>query len=158
MIGKIEIRVSSHSPQFPLQQIVAFKDSASSIRIMEVPKAIGEWKITSVSLLVRYPDNSTVVKEAVRTGCVYVATIHGSGISGKVSSGYEILASGIDEDGNEVSGYVLGCGDVVVLDRDATALKGVEKFYVKYIDELPVNPAKGDLIVYNDSFKLFNGT
>ena len=158
MIGTVEVRCSAHRPQMPLQPLFTFCGSPSSVRIMDVPKSIGEWSIDEVKLIVKYPDNSTTVKNAVRNGCVWVATIQGTDISGKVSNGYEIVASGKDEDGNEVNGYVLGCGDVIVINRDVNATKDIEKFYVKWNDELPTNPAKGDLIYHNGNVRLFNGS
>ena len=158
MIGTVEVRCSAHRPQMPLQPLFTFCGSPSSVRIMDVPKSIGDWSIDEVKLIVKYPDNSTIVKNAVRNGCVWVATIQGTEISGKVSNGYEIVASGKDEDGNEVNGYVLGCGDVIVINRDVNATKDIEKFYVKWNDELPTNPAKGDLIYHNGNVRLFNGS
>ena len=158
MIGTVEVRCSAHRPQMPLQPLFTFCGSPSSVRIMDVPKSIGDWSIDDVKLVVKYPDNSTTVKNAVRNGCVWVATIQGTEISGKVSNGYEIVASGKDEDGNDVNGYVLGCGDVIVINRDVNATKDIEKFYVKWNDELPTNPVKGDLIYHNGNVRLFNGS
>lgn len=158
MIGTVEVRCSAHRPQMPLQPFFTFCGSPSSVRIMDVPKSIGDWSIDEVKLVVKYPDNSTIVKNAVRNGCVWVATIQGTDIAGKVSNGYEIVASGKDEDGNQVNGYVLGCGDVIVINRDVNATKDIEKFYVKWNDELPTNPAKGDLIYHNGNVRLFNGS
>ena len=158
MIGTVEVRCSAHRPQMPLQPLFTFCGSPSSVRIMDVPKSIGDWSIDEVKLIVKYPDNSTIVKNAVRNGCVWVATIQGTEISGKVSNGYEIVASGKDEDGNEVNGYVLGSGDVIVINRDVNATKDIEKFYVKYNDELPTNPVKGDVIYHNGNVRLFNGS
>ena len=158
MIGSVEVKCSAHRPQMPLQPFFTFCGSPSSVRIMDVPKSIGDWSIDEVKLVVKYPDNSTIVKNAVRNGCVWVATIQGTEISGKVSNGYEIVASGKDEDGNEVNGYVLGCGDVFVINRDVNATKEIEKFYVKWNDELPTNPVKGDVIYNNGNVRLFNGS
>ena len=158
MIGTVEVRCSAHRPQMPLQPLFTFCGSPSSVRIMDVPKSIGDWSIDEVKLVVKYPDNSTVVKNAVRNGCVWVATIQGTDIAGKVSNGYEIVASGKDEDGNDVNGYVLGCGDVIVINRDVNATKDIEKFYVKWNDELPANPVKGDVIYHNGDVRLFNGS
>lgn len=157
MIGTIDIKCVAARPNQPLSPLFTFTGSPSSVRIMDVPKSIGDWNITTVRLVVKYPDNSTIVKNSVRSGSVWVATIQGTEITGKVSSGYEIVADGIDEDGNEVTGYVLGCGDVFVLNRDSKVMKDIEKFYVKYSDELPTTPAKGDLIAHNGNVRLFDG-
>ena len=158
MIGTLEIKCVSANPQLPLKPIFTVQGSPSSVRLMDVPKSIGEWQITKVKLVVKYPDNSTIVKEAKRVGNVWVATVEGTEISGKVSNGYEVLADGTSEDGLEVSGYVLGRGDVNVLERDSKVTSMLEKAYVKFIDELPTTPAKGDVVYYNGSFQMFDGT
>ena len=51
MIGTYEIKVSAARPNFPLQPMFAFMGSPSSLRILEVPKKIGDWNITSVRVV-----------------------------------------------------------------------------------------------------------
>jgi hypothetical protein len=131
--------------------------SPSSLRIMDVPKKIGEWNITNVKVVATYPDNTTIEKVAVRTGAVWVATFDGCEIAGKVSNGYEVVADGIDEDGNEVSGYVLGKGDLFILENDTEIARLVEKHTVVYMDELPSTPSVGDLVNSNGEFRIFDG-
>ena len=159
MIGTIQLRVSAHSPQMPLQPIFTFKGSPSSLRIMDVPKAIGQWNITRVYVNVTSPDNKGKVYDCVRQGSVWVGTIDGTEIVGKVKSGIEILADGIDENGSNVNGYVLGVGDYIVLERDSRITeKDIEKFYVRFSDELPINPVKGDMMVFGGSVRIFDGS
>ena len=104
----------------PLNPFTAFKGSPSSIRVLDVPKKIGLWNITSVQIQVTYPDSHIVSKECVRTGNVWVGTLEGTSAVGSVCKGYKITASGVDEDGSEISGYVLGVGDVVIIDLDGS--------------------------------------
>ena len=157
MIGTIEIKVNAAKPNFPLQPMFAFQGSPSSIRVLEVPKKIGDWNITNVKVVSQYPDNTTIEKVAVRTGSVWVATFDGCEIAGKVGNGLSILADGIDEDGNEVSGYVLGKGDVYILENDTDISRLLEKTQVRYIDDIPDVPTKGDLMNSNGELRLFDG-
>ena len=127
MIGTIQVKVQAARPNLPMPPIFSVKGSPTSVRIMDVPKAIGDWNITNVKLVVQYPDNTTVEKVSVRTGSVWVATIEGCEVAGKVANGCQIVADGIDEDGNPVNGYVLGVGDVFILDDDTDASRLVGK-------------------------------
>ena len=159
MIGTIKTRVQAANPQMPLQPIFTFKGSPSSLRIMDVPKSIGNWSITRVYVNVTSPDNKGVVYDCVRQGSVWVGTIDGTEIVGKVKNGIEILADGIDENGSDVNGYVLGVGDYIVLERDSRITeKDIEKFYVRFSDELPINPSKGDMMVFGGSVRIFDGS
>lgn len=157
MIGSIDIKVNAARPNLPLCPLFAFQDSPSSLRVMDVPKSIGNWAITSVKVAVEYPDNTTVEKVAVRSGSVWVATLEGSEVAGKVSNGYEVLADGKDEDGNDVTGYVLGKGDVYILENGTELSRLVGKIAVRYMDEIPDVPAKGDLMNSNGELRLFDG-
>ena len=158
MITTMSIKVNAARPNMPLSPWFSFAGSPTSIRILDMPKQISSWNITSVKVIAKYPDNRNVEREAIRNGCVWVATIEGCDISGKVTSGYEIVADGLDEQGQEVRGYVLGCGDIYIMDRDVSIQKNIEKYNVRYCDELPTNPVKGDLIYHNGNVRLFNGS
>lgn len=157
MIATINVRCNAAKPNFPLQPMFAFMGSPSSIRVLDVPKSIGSWEITSVRVAVLYPNNLTIEKVAVRTGSVWVATIEGCEVAGKVGNGYQILADGKDEDGNDVTGYVLGKGDVFILDNDSDVKKLLEKYTVRYLDEVPAAPSVGDLLNINGQVRLFDG-
>lgn len=157
MIGTINVRCNAAKPNFPLQPMFAFMGSPSSIRVLDVPKSIGTWEINSVRVAVLYPNNLTIEKVAVRTGSVWVATIDGCEVAGKVGNGLSILADGIDEDGNEVSGYVLGKGDVFILEDDSDVKRLLEKYTVRYLDEVPASPSIGDLLNINGQVRLFDG-
>ena len=159
MIGTVQVKVQAATPNLPLQPLFAFKGSPSSLRIMDVPKSIGQWNINEVSVSIKYPDNSSDEKQAVRTGNVWVATVEGCDVTGRVVKGYEVLANGVDEDGNPVVGYVLGSGDVFVLERDSSIPeKDVEKFYVKFCETLPAKPQKGDIVDDGGTIKMYDGT
>ena len=157
MIGSIDIKVNAARPNLPLCPLFAFQDSPSSLRVMDVPKSIGNWAITSVKVAIEYPDNTTVEKTAVRNGSVWVATFEGSEVAGKVLNGYSVLADGIDEDGNDVTGYVLGKGDVFILENDTELSRLVGKIAVRYVDDIPDVPTKGDLMNSNGELRLFDG-
>lgn len=124
MICTVEIRCNAANPNLPLKQFVSFKGSPSSIRVLDVPKKIGEWNITNVYVQVKYPDDTTISKECVRNGSVWIGTVEGTNTIGTSKKGFSIVADGIDEDGNNVSGYVLGVGDVVIMDMDGIITPG----------------------------------
>lgn len=115
MIGTISIKCNAAHPEIALPTIYTHADSPSSIRIIDVPKKIGNWQITSVYVNVIYPDGTTLNKQCVLTGGAWVATIEGNDTVGETKNGYTVLADGTDELGNDVSGYVLGVGGVKVI-------------------------------------------
>ena len=124
---------------------------------MGVPKKIGNWEITSVKVVMSLPDNTTKEKEAVRTGNVWVSTIDGCDIAGKVTQGYSIVAGGLDEDGSEVDGYILGKGDVFVIENRNDIKSLVDKIAVRYLQDIPASPVTGDLIEYGGNLRFYDG-
>ena len=158
MITTQEVRVHAQHPTMPLNPFTAFKNSPSSIRVLDVPKKIGLWNITSVQIQVTYPDSHIVSKECVRTGNVWVGTLEGTSSVGSVCKGYHITASGVDEDGNEVSGYVLGVGDVVIIDLDGSICPSESADYIRIFDEQPTNPKKGDAYLDGVALMVYDGT
>lgn len=118
MIGTISIECNAKNPNMPLHPLRAYVGSPSSLRIINVPKKIGNWQIKSVTLTTVYPDASVQTASCVLVGGVWVGTIAGCSTAGSNQNGYTIYASGIDENGLDVEGYVLGKGDVVVLESN----------------------------------------
>ena len=159
MITPLEISVNAANPAMPLPPLVAFLGSPSSLRLVGVPRAVGSWRITAVAVTVTYPDNRVVSKSAVLTGCAWVATLDGCAKPGVVTGGYIITADGIDERGEAVSGYVLGRGDVVVLDRDGTVTVGETTYYLHLLAAKPDAPKCGDVYVTDSGTPvLYDGT
>lgn len=157
MIATISIRCNAAHPDMPLMQFTAFKGSPSSVRILDVPRRIGDWDITSVSLQVRYPDNSKTTKECVRTGGVWVCTFDGCDVTGSVANGYLVYAEGTDEHGNPVTGYILGAGDVEVMDIDSSVHPGIQSWTVNLLDSKPDEPKRGDAVVEDGTLKVYDG-
>lgn len=156
MVGTVDICLNAANPNFPIKPVYSFVGSPSNYRILNVPKKIGNWEVTSVSVSCAYADNSIESVSAVRVGGVWVASVSGCETSGKTANGFTVFASGTDENGNLREGYVLGRGDLVVLNGDSTITVGERTYYVHLVDELPSNPHKGDL-VFNDGWKIFDG-
>jgi len=106
---------------------------------------------------VLYPDNTTKEVDCVRTGNVWVGTFEGSTLAGRVTQGYQIKADGVDENENPITGYVLGCGDVYILDdtNDIKALVG--KTALRMLDDIPATPSKGDVLVIDEELKIYDG-
>ena len=145
MIGTIEVEIMAANPSMPLYPVRAFKNSPSSIRLRNVPKKIGSWNITSVQIVAAYPDSSIKTAGCVLTGGVWVGTIEGCPISGRSENGFTVFASGIDENGNPVSNYVLGKGLIEILEGDGTITPDAPSYYVHLLDSPPTTPKEGDL-------------
>ena len=158
MISQINITVNAAKPKFPLSPMVAFNGSPSSVRISGVPCSIGNWSINNVRVLVSYPNNFTVEKQAVKVDNLWIATIDGSQINGVIKNGFQVIADGVDENNLPVNGYVLGVGDVVVLERDKGIEKLVQKYAVRYLNEPPTNPSIGDLLNLNGNVRIWDGS
>ena len=75
-----------------------------------------------------YPDKTQKTAQCVLVGGVWVGTIEGSPAGGTCTNGYTVIADGIDENGNPVSGYVLGRGDVEILKEDGTPIEDPTHF------------------------------
>lgn len=157
MIGTLEIEVQSHHPQMPLNPIVAYKNSLSNVRIIGVPKSIGQWKLTDVKVQLQYPNNTTVEKQCTRVGNVWVATVDGCSSSGKTSNGFSVIASGVDENGNEVESYTLGVGDIFILDSDVERRVSPDSYRMKLFEEMPENPDIGDAVIQDGDMKICVG-
>ncbi len=161
MVGSIKIRVHAHNPSLPLTEAVSYIGSPSSVFVYDVPKKIGTWQITDVAVSVYYPDNSfATVAAKMSVEGVWVATIPACDLSGRIRNGFRILASGIDEDGEPVGGYVLGVGDLAVCKLfPAPAPDPGEKAYIlRYFDTAPESPKKGDVAPIDDTIKFYDGT
>ena len=155
MIGIVDVEVQAANPSMPLHPLRAYINSPSSLRIRNVPKKIGTWQITSVQLVAAYPDNSIRTANCVLVGGVWVGTIQGSTATGASENGYTVFASGRDENGNEVNGYVLGKGLVEILETDGTITPGQDTSYVHLLDNEPEEPKEGDMYPVPDGYVLW---
>ena len=158
MIGYMDVKVQAHNPDFPLEPVYVFVNSAQSFRIKNVPKRIGKWDITNVYVNVSYPDNTTVSKECVPNGCVWVGTVAGCSTSGTSTNGFVVTASGIDEDGNAVSNYVLGAGDLYVKKLDGTISPETTAARMYFYDTTPTSPRTGDAVFISGVMNVWDGT
>lgn len=155
MISTIDIKCNAAHPEMPIQPLVAHTTSPSSIRVLCVPHRIGEWNITEVGITVKYPNNSIKSKSCVRNGNVWVGTIDGCSTSGTVSNGFTISANGIDEDGNEVNGYILGVGDVEVIQGDNSYRPDIKQVQIRLLDSMPTTPNEGDAYFNEGQLKIY---
>lgn len=157
MIGTIDIKVNAAHPNMPLSPVYTFLGSPQQVRVINVPKQIGNWKITAVQVTVNYPDNSSPSVEATLTGGCWSATLPAPSAVGQSLMGFKITASGVDEHGDAITGYVLGKGDAFVLDDDAQITVGATTYYVHMLDAVPATPRKGDLAVIDNIYQLYDG-
>ena len=158
MIGTIDVCLNAHNPNFPLEPVFTFVNSSQSFRIRNVPKKIGKWSITNVTVNVSYPDNTIVSKECVLTGGVWVATVNGCSTSGTCENGFVVTASGIDENEQVVSNYVLGVGNLYVKELDGTITPGTTAVKMYFYETVPNAPHKGDTTFQNGILKVYDGT
>lgn len=158
MIGTIDIKVAAHNPNFPLEPVFTFINSAQSFRIRNVPRAIGKWNITNVFIHLNYPDNTTIQKECVLNGNIWIGTVEGCATSGTSTNGFIVTASGIDENENIVTNYVLGAGDLYVKDLDGTIDPERVGTKMYFNDTLPTNPKKGDATFIDQTLNVYDGT
>ena len=159
MIRPIDIRLNAAHPELPLVEATTFTGSPSTVLIRGVPKAVGNWSITAVSVAATYPDNTTTARAAVESAeGVWVATIPGTATSGRTVAGFKIMADGIDENGAAVTGYVLGFADFAGLSFFPVPAPGETFFYLRYFDTMPTTPKKGDVAIVGGILKYYNGT
>jgi hypothetical protein len=142
----------------PLSELCAFVGSPSQVRIRNVPRGVGNWKLTTVYLAVNYPDNTVQAPSCVLTGGIWTATIPGSTATGMSGNGFQVLADGVDEHGDVVTGYVLGAGDVRILPRDGTITVGETAYYYHFLDAVPISPKKCDTCIIGGVLKWYDGT
>ena len=157
MIGYIDVEVQAANPQLPLYPIRAFVNSPSNVRVKNVPTEIGAWKITAVRIVAAYPDSSVKAVDCVAVGDTWVATIAGCSVSGRSENGFTVFASGVDENGDAVSNYVLGKGNIEILKADGTLSPDAPSYYVHLYEDEPDAPNEGDMwpmdggyVIYQD--------
>ena len=158
MIGQLTVNISAKDPTRKCETFRAFVGSPSNVRIVGVPSSLGNWKIETVYIAVNYPDNRSVGKTCKPGVGVYVATVEGSTLPGTSLLGYTVKADGIDENGAPVIGYVLGKGDVEIVDADATLTPGETTYYIHLLQSRPETPHKGDAYVDGGVWWFYNGS
>ena len=159
MIAVIDVAIQAANPSMPLFPWRAYLNSPSSLRIRNVPRRVGNWNIDKVYVSTAYPDNSIKSANCVLVGGIWVCTIEGSTSTGTSKNGYTIFADGKDENGNEVTGYVLGKGDITILEADGTITPGENAYYVHMLSAEPSTPKDGDLWQLSGTWYIYqNGT
>lgn len=140
MIGTIDITVNAEHPNVPLAPVFSWRGSASRINVEGVPSLCGSWYVSAVSIAVSTPDGKTTTYPCARTcNGIWSATIEATDAPGKSANGITITAK--DEAGKD---YVLGRGDLYILDGDAIPSPGDVSWTVRLMDAKPENPKDGD--------------
>lgn len=119
------------------------------------PRRIGDWHLTKVYISAVYPDGQTTTVQCVPTGGVWVGTLAGTATSGTTENGYTILADGIDENMNAVTGYVLGKGDIFILNADGTPSPDVHVHYVRLLSSESTAPVEGDMFPTESGYSIW---
>lgn len=145
MVATVDIQVSASNPTIPLFPWRTFRKSLSSLRIRNVPKRIGKWNITGVSISAKYPSNEIVTHDCTLVGGVWIATMPSCNTAGNVSKGYAVVAKGTDEQGNDVESYILGRGAIQIIDCDIKTSALPNTYNVTLLPDKPDNPSNGDI-------------
>ena len=158
MIRPIDIRLNAAHPELPLAEATTYTGAPSTVLIRGVPANCGKWAITAVSVAATYPDNTTTTRAAVQSANgVWVATIPATATSGRTACGLRVLADGVDENGNAVTGFVLGFADFSVLSFTPVPAPGGTFWLLRYFDAPPTTPKKGDAAIVGGILKYYNG-
>ena len=146
MIGTIDITVNAQHPNVPLSPIFSWRGSASRINVEGVPCLCGSWYVSAVSIAIATPDGKTVTYPCQRTSNgIYSATVEATETPGKSANGITITAT--DEAGKD---YVLGRGDLYILDGAAIPAPGDVSWSVRLVDGKPESPKEGDAYFAED--------
>ena len=157
MIGTIYVRCNAAHPENALPTMASFVGSPSSIRVLDVPKKIGSWQINAVQLNVVYPDTHTHTIHCQQASSAWVGTLPPSTEIGESKKGFTITASGTDENGNAVSGYVLGVGDISIIGMDGQIIISNVAHYMHFLSAEPDIPQIADAYSDNGIVKLYDG-
>lgn len=152
MIGTIDIHVNVAHPNVPIAPVFTWRGSASRVMVSGVPHRCGEWSISSVSVNVVQPDGKTTDYPCTQVGNVWTATIDGTDTPGRADNGITISAK--DADGKT---YVLGRGDLYILDGDVIPEPGDVTWSVRLRGEKPSIPHDGDAIFDDGTLLVFSG-
>ena len=160
MIRTFEVKLNAAFPELPIFEAAAFVGSPSTAIITNVPAKVGTWEVTSIAVAYTYPDSTAATKQAVHAAPgVWLCTLPATMTSGRVASGFQVLADGTDENGDAVTGYVLGIADFAVYSRETTiAPSGAPAWTMHLFDAVPAVARKGDVAPVNGILKIYNGT
>ena len=160
MIRPIDIRLNAAHPELPLAEAVTFTGAPSTVLIRGVPPNCGRWAITAVFVAATFPDGSTTTRAAVQSANgVWVATLPATARSGRTANGIRVMADGIDENGEAVTGYILGVADFAVASLGVTPAPepGETNWQMLYFDAVPSTLRKGDVTKIDGVLKFYNG-
>ena len=161
MIRPININLNAAHPELKLLETVTYTGSPSSVFIRGIPPNYGRWAITAVFVAASFPDGSTTTRAAVRSADgVWVATLPATATSGRTENGFRVIADGIDENGEAVTGYIIAVADFAVASLDVTPAPepGETSYQMLYFDEVPSTLRKGDVAKIDGVLKFYNGS
>ena len=159
MVRTFPVRLNAAHPELPLMEASAIVGSPSTAFITRVPATVGTWTVAKVYAQAEYPDGTITTVEAARSAeGIWTATLPATQTSGRVRCGFMVLADGIDENDEPVTGYTLGIADMAVYTRDLVVQPGTTAILMKYFDTAPDPAKKGDVAPFDGVIKMYNGT
>ena len=156
MISRIDVHNTSSFQILPLKTLQAYAGSRSALEIINLPDLIGVWKIKGLKVVITYPDNSQSTLQAKKVKDSYVVSIPSCDMTGKVSNGFQIMATAEDESGDIQADFVLGVGDVEILSRDTIGVGESVKYILKYTSDIS-SPSIGDVSYFDGDYKMWDG-
>ena len=157
MVRTFQVELNAAHTELPLFEASTIVGSVSTAFITGVPATVGNWRITTVYVRAKYPDNSTVTIEAAKGAqSTWTATMPQTEYSGRIRNGFEVLADGIDENGDPVTGYTLGIADFAVYTRSLT-IDEQTSFTLNYFNTVPEYPKTGDVATIDGTLKFYDG-
>ena len=160
MIGATDVEVSAGRPWMGLGRLAVFTGSTMTLRVRGIPASGDGVTISGVAVAVENTAAVVVSVSAADSDAdgVWTATIPASHFAapGSVAQGVTITASGTDETGAART-WVLGKGDLDVLDASGIPTPGETLALVKLRDALPESPEKGDLCEGANGWQIYTG-
>lgn len=159
MFKTIKIELNAANPNIPFETCRPNAGSAASFTILNVPRPLGKRAIEHLYVQVSNVAGTSQSFEAVRVGSAWGVTVPAAAIgeSGTVTNGVSVWSSGTDDNGDPVPCWILGVGDLCVLNRDGSVDPGVIRQAMHVYSSRPSNPFPGDVVKTNGTWEIFFG-
>ena len=160
MIGTLSVKISAGHPAMPLAPVAIIAGSAVTIGVIDVPKTRAGATITDVQVRLTNADAVSQIVAATAVGNVWSATFSADFFGsayGVVSNGVEITAVGTDAAGGVVDSWVIGVGDLEVIDAGALPSGVGIEAAMHFRESLPERPVEGDVCKIDGSWVIYNG-
>lgn len=159
MIGVVTVKVSAGNPRAPLCTVPVFVGSDCTLAVTDVPDRFFGVAVTSVAVAVMNASGSETSVSCTRSGPAWCCTVPAAFFDrpGEVRRGVVVSALGVREDGQTEARWILGVGQLDVMEMGCVPAPGVAWQDVHLRDEVPPDPVKGDLAKHGETWKIYTG-